>query len=268
MEFGNSMDTICGHGLLQIEYMRQHLIAGLGIPRVDTSCCVNRVIVNLGQPPFAFPYCVPQQTITVDAVEARLRAVSGANVHQPARQAPSSPSVEARLRAMSGPSSSLPVSQDPSGQSAEARLPPVSEPSNNQPAPQPPTWQEAQAEIYLREERAFALLDDEYGRIMADLCLREEQERRIQEAEEASKRLKSEAPSQPNQPGGFSLNARTAERGSSVHSAGRWITSRRSRSQRYRDEIRARRNRPSGLSQVIMAEKENEVMSGRNEDNG
>ena len=261
-----------------MEYWRQHVIAGLGVPDLDTMKCVDEAFVNLGPTPYPCPRCAAEQPTTVDAAEARLRDVSGPSVSQPARQAVTLQSVEARLRTVSGPSGNQPIQQDltrqsvearlRSGnqrvqqdstlQSVEARLRTVSGLSNSQVAPQAPTWQEAQAEIYLREERAYALLDDEYERIMADLRLREEQARRIQEAEDQSRTLSAGTSTQANQPNESSFNQQTGEVGSLIQGAGRDIPDRRSRTQRYRDEARERRNRPSGLSQVVIAEEEEE----------
>lgn len=239
-QFGNS-SVICEQGLLRIEYMRQHITAGLGIPHLDRINCAGAALINLGPPSYHCPRCVAAQPITVDAVEARLRDVSGSSASQPAQQALTWQSVEARLRTVSGP-------------------------TNIQPTPQAPTWQEAQAEIYLREERAFALLDDEYDRIMADLHLKEMQAQRIQEAEEQSSPRLARILAQQNQLNGLSFTPQIAEHGSFIQGAGRWIPDRRPISQRYRDEVRERRHRPSTLSQVVIPEEEDESSDEDDED--
>lgn len=235
------MSEHCGHRLYQIEYRRQHVLAGLGIPN-NTIPCPNGACINLAQPPHPCPRCAACQALTIDAVEARLRDVSGPIVKQPAQQAPTVQSLETRLRAINGP-------------------------SHSQPAARIPTWQEAQAEIYLREERAFALLDDEYDRITADLALREEQSRRIQEAEESSRRLLAGTDDQSTQPNDVNITTHTAELGSLVQGAGRPIIDRHARTHRYRDEARGRRRFPSSLSQVVIAEEEEDVANERNGSN-
>lgn len=267
VEFAFGLSETCDHGLQQIEYVRQHVLAGLGVPQ-NTIDCPIRACINLGQPPRPCRTCVAAQTITVDVVEARLRHVSAPSIGQPVQQASTTQSVETRLHTVNEPNISQSVQHAPTTQPVEARLHTVSEPSNGQAAPRTPTRQEAQAEIYLRQERAFALLDDEYDRIMADLRLREEQARRIQEAEESSRRLPAGISNQLHQLNGLTLNLRTAEIGPVIHGAGRVVVDRRSRAQRYRDEARERRNHPSGLSQMVIAdeEEEEEVADVRNGD--
>ncbi|KAI4135485.1 MAG: hypothetical protein LQ347_000627 [Umbilicaria vellea] len=235
------MSEHCGHRLYQIEYMRQHVLAGLGVPN-NTIPCPNGACIHLGQPLHPCPRCVAGQTITIEAVEARLRDASGPSVDQPAQQAPTVQSLEARLRASSGP-------------------------SHSQLAPRVPTWQEAQAENYLREERAFAVLDDEYDRIMADLRLREEQSRKIQEAEESSRRVVAGFDGKHSISNGFSGTTQTTELVPFVQGAGRSIIARHSRTHRYRDETRERRHPPSNLSQMVIAEEEEDVANGSNGDN-
>ena len=224
-----------------MEYMRQHITAGLGIPHLDRINCTGGALIDLGPPPYHCPRCVAAQPITVDTVEARLRNVSGSSASQPAQQALTWQSMEARLRTVSGP-------------------------TNIQPAPQAPTLQEAQAEIYLREERAFAVLDDEYDRIMADLRLKEEQAQRIQAAEEQSRRRLARILAQQNQLNGLSFTPQIAAYGSFTQGAGRWLPDRRPLPLRYRDEARERRHRPSTLSQVVIPEEEDESSDEEDED--
>lgn len=119
----------------------------------------------------------------------------------------------------------------------------------------------------MREERAFAVLDDEDDGVMADLRLREEQSRRIQEAEESSRPLLAGTDSQLNQPNDSSITTQTAEIVPFVQGAGRSIIDRHSRTHRYRDEARERRHFPSTLSQVVIAEEEEDVAEGNNGDN-
>ena len=152
----------------------------------------------------------------------------------------------------------------------EARLRSVSGPRGNGPEQGGRTQEQAQAEAYLREERAFALLDDEYERISGNLRIMEEQGRRIQDAEETTRDLPPGTPNHPSQLDTFSFNPQTAEHGSFIPGAGRWLPDRRSMSQRYRDGQlqQQRRNRPSGLSQVITADDVGSLADLRNGHSG